>query len=57
MCTFCGEHCVEDEYYRLSPKEIKSGNNVSENICPDKLKNEKKKRKYNETSKWLPNNS
>ena len=51
MCTFCGEHCVEDEYYRLSPKEIKSGNKVSENICPDKLKNEKKKGKYNETSK------
>ena len=36
MCTFCGQHCVEDDAFRLSPKEIKSGTRVAENICPDK---------------------
>ena len=42
MCTFCGQRCVEDEPYRLSPKEIKTGKKVPENTCPDKLKDEKK---------------
>ena len=36
MCTFCGQHCVEDEPYRLSPEEIKTGKRVPENTCPDK---------------------
>tara|TARA_R100000789_G_scaffold33574_1_gene36921 strand:+ start:370 stop:537 length:168 start_codon:yes stop_codon:yes gene_type:complete len=36
MCTFCGQHCVEDEFYRLSSDEIKSGIKLPENTCPDK---------------------
>ena len=36
MCTYCGEHCVEDEPFRLSKKELESGKRVSENICPYK---------------------
>lgn len=40
MCTFCGQHCVEDEPYRLSPEEIKTGKKVPENTCPDKQTDE-----------------
>ena len=36
MCTYCGQHCVEDEFFRLSKKELESGTRVPENICPDK---------------------
>ena len=36
MCTYCGQHCVEDEPYRLSPEEIKTGKKVPENTCPGK---------------------
>ena len=36
MCTYCEQHCVEDEPWRLSRKEIKSGKRLPENICPDK---------------------
>ena len=44
MCTFCEQHCVEDEPYRLSLKEIKTGKRLPENTCPDKLKDEKKEK-------------
>jgi len=30
MCTYCGQHCVEDEPGR-------GNDNVPENLCPDKL--------------------
>ena len=30
MCTYCGQHCVEDETYR-------GNDNIPENICPDKF--------------------
>jgi len=36
MCTYCGQHCVEDDIFRLSKKEIESGKKKPENICPDK---------------------
>ena len=36
MCTYCEQHCVEDELWRLSLKEIKSGKKLPENTCPDK---------------------
>tara|TARA_R100001244_G_scaffold80292_1_gene62893 strand:+ start:369 stop:545 length:177 start_codon:yes stop_codon:yes gene_type:complete len=36
MCTYCGQHCVEDEFYRLSKEELKSGKKRPENTCPDK---------------------
>ena len=36
MCVYCGQHCVEDEPFRLSLKEVKSGKRLPENICPDK---------------------
>ena len=36
MCTYCGQHCVEDEPYRLSLEETMTGKRVPENICPDK---------------------
>ena len=36
MCTYCGQHCVEDEPFRLSLKELKSGKRLPENTCPDK---------------------
>tara|TARA_R100000306_G_scaffold57693_1_gene55915 strand:+ start:227 stop:403 length:177 start_codon:yes stop_codon:yes gene_type:complete len=36
MCTYCEQHCVEDEPWRLSRKEIRSGKRLPENICPDK---------------------
>ena len=36
MGTYCEQHCVEDEPWRLSRKEIKSGKRLPENICPDK---------------------
>ena len=36
MCTYCGEHCVEDEPFRLSKEELESGTRVPENTCPYK---------------------
>ena len=36
MCTYCGQHCVEDELYRLSSEEIRTGERIPENTCPDK---------------------
>ena len=36
MCAYCGQHCVEDEFFRLSSEEIKSGHKLPENTCPDK---------------------
>ena len=40
MCTYCGQHCVEDEPFRLSLKELKSGKRLPENTCPDKQKDD-----------------
>ena len=36
MCTYCGQHCVEDEPGRVSAEELKSGTRVPENVCPYK---------------------